>query len=91
MSQSVELRPAFAWDCPNCGRSYYANMVVPDIDPAERKRLNEQGIKDVEINALLVERADMPVKVKCNACGQGFRTHPYGAEAAETTETNETE
>ena len=27
----IRLRPAYSWDCPNCGREVFTRGIVPDM------------------------------------------------------------
>lgn len=81
MSEHVEMRPAFTWDCPGCGREHFARAVVPEIDPVKHKELGDEGFTDKEIAEFLATNADMPGRVKCKGCGREYRTVPFGAVA----------
>jgi len=75
--QSVELRPAFAWDCPECGREQFARAVVlemGDVEFSENKA--EFGIPQ-EVEGLFLAA---PTVVVCEYCGYEFETIEYGTE-----------
>jgi hypothetical protein len=36
---SVELRPAYAWDCDECGRENFSNGIVAELSNEERDEL----------------------------------------------------
>lgn len=41
MSQPVELQPAFAWTCPECGARNFLDGVRVELTPAERAKMTE--------------------------------------------------
>jgi len=62
----VELRPAFVWDCPNCGREVFCRGLVPEMSDEARQELRAE----YEVGAF--EEGDfvmMPEEVKCPDCG----------------------
>lgn len=74
MSERVELRPAFVWDCPECGREHFARAVVPEMSPErEAEMRNEYGIESwVEGDFLLA-----PDRVTCPHCEIEFETKDW--------------
>lgn len=67
----VELRPAYAWDCEDCGTENFTRGMVPEFSPDDLEELrDEHGIQPWETGAFVA----MPEAVKCNACGAVFST-----------------
>ena len=74
---SVELRPAFAWDCPQCDRELFARKVFPELSPDELARLrSEHGVEPWEAARFYVH----PAIVKCPVCGGKFATEGVSSE-----------
>lgn len=75
--QSVELRPAFAWDCESCGRENFARIVIGEMSEEDRQALVERhGIEDSEDGDFM----QVPDEVTCRHCGESFRTVVDGQE-----------
>lgn len=71
--QPVELRPAAAWDCPNCERENFVRAAVREYDAATERRLREAcGALDQDGHFLV-----LPDHVRCAACGAAYDTIPY--------------
>ncbi len=67
----VELRPAYSWDCPECGSENFARAIVPEMTEELRESLlDENGIESWEEGDFLL----MPEGVKCGKCGLTFST-----------------
>lgn len=63
------LRPAYAWDCDECGHENFARGIVPDFSDEDfAEMLNEHGIQPWEAGAFV----QMPETVKCAFCGTEF-------------------
>lgn len=62
----VVMRPAFAWDCPECGCENFARGMVPDLPEEQLVAMrDEQGIEPWEDGDFVM----MPERVKCDHCG----------------------
>lgn len=69
MKKTVELRPAYAWDCDECGRENFARAVVPELSPDELEELrSEHGIDPWDAGDFVT----MPSRVECTYCGAVF-------------------
>lgn len=75
MTTTIELKPAFMWDCEECGRENFARAIVPEMSEAERQELrDEHGIEPDELGEMLV----MPEFVTCTSCGTEFQSKHWG-------------
>ncbi|MFZ5831957.1 MAG: hypothetical protein ACOY3P_17880 [Planctomycetota bacterium] len=72
--ETVELRPAYVWDCQECGREVFERGVVCEADAeSEAEMREEHGIEPWEEGAWIM----MPETVACPHCGATFATHHY--------------
>ena len=70
MADIVPLRPAWAWDCPECGKQNFSAAVVMELTAQERQEsLRESGWQEEE-GDFLTE----PETVGCGHCGAQFET-----------------
>lgn len=75
--EEVELRPAFAWDCPECGREYFARAIVAEFSEEQMTELREDhGVEPWETGDFLVK----PDTVTCTHCQVEFATRDFAAE-----------
>lgn len=75
--EQVELRPAYAWDCPLCGRERFERGIVLEMDPETLIEMRkEHGIEPWEEGNFIV----MPTQVTCQECQATFDTNHYGDE-----------
>jgi hypothetical protein len=66
---SVELRPAYAWDCDECGRENFSNGIVAELSNEERDELRiEHGLEEATTGDWMM----MPKQVTCVYCGSTF-------------------
>ncbi len=73
----VELRPAFSWTCPECGRDKFERCVVVELSEEERQELQEDhGIQPWETGDFY--RA--PESVTCDFCCRSFQTEDFNQE-----------
>lgn len=69
----AELRPAYSWDCDECGREQFTRAIVPEMSDAERNELRSQyGIEEWETGNF----QSMPHEVICE-CGAVFKTEAF--------------
>lgn len=74
---TVELRPAFMWDCEECGRENFTRAIVPEMSVEDLAELKEDhGIEENETGEFLM----MPKRVTCPDCGNEFRSYRMGME-----------
>ncbi len=74
LHELVETRPAFAWDCPNCGAENFARAVVCELSEEEMRELrDEHGVQPWETGNFLVK----PESVSCHSCKESFLTSNY--------------
>lgn len=67
----VTMRPAYAWDCEECGRENFARGIVREFSEDELQELREEhGIQPWESGDFM----SMPESVKCGHCGAAFKT-----------------
>jgi len=76
MSQDqVELRPAYVWDCPECGREVFIRGIVPEMASEEDEELRDEfGIQPYEEGDWVM----MPKEVTCSHCKMKFPTLHFG-------------
>lgn len=68
--EQVELRHAFEWTCPECGRDSVVRGVVPEMTDEDRQQLrHDMGVEDIEGTFMM-----QPDTVTCHHCGETFRT-----------------
>ncbi len=68
---AVELRPAFVWDCPECGEELFVRGLVPEMSEEDLQELrDEQGVQPWELGDFVM----MPENVQCRKCGASFCT-----------------
>ena len=69
--EAVELRPAYSWDCSECGGGNFSRAIVPEMSEDELEELRtEHGIEVWEDGAFMM----MPTEVECLHCHQIFPT-----------------
>ena len=74
---SVELRPAFSWDCPDCGRENFCRGIVPEMSPAEMVELrDDHGIESWESGNFVMQ----PDLVECSHCQEAFNSTHFNDE-----------
>ena len=78
MHEPVELRPAFAWDCPECGREQFARTIVAELSSEEIVQLKEQFGADPWESGYFLTR---PNTVTCADCGHVFTTCDFALDA----------
>jgi len=71
MTLSVELRPAYVWDCPHCWDENFENSMIYEASDEEILELKEEhGIEVWEDGVFTT----MPEVVKCKFCEMVFKT-----------------
>lgn len=71
MPQTIELRPAYEWTCPECGRDNFERAVVAEMSAEEDAELRaEHGVESERAGEWLLG----PVEVECPHCEAVFRT-----------------
>jgi hypothetical protein len=74
----IRLRPAYAWDCPDCGREVFERGVVPEMSEEDMEELREQdGVGPLEEGDFVM----MPETVECPHCHSRFATVHFRDEA----------
>lgn len=75
MSNSkIELKPAYMWDCDNCGRENFTRGLVPELSQEELHELQEEyGIEQYDIGDFVM----MPLSVTCKFCNCCFNTQHF--------------
>jgi hypothetical protein len=67
--KTVVLRPAYAWDCEECGRENFERGVVPEFSAEDLTSLREEhGVESWELGDFVM----MPEMVTCGHCGARF-------------------
>lgn len=67
--RDVRLRPAYAWDCPQCAREVFTRGIVPEMWSEDLQTLrNEFGVDAWEEGDFVV----LPDEVECPYCHSHF-------------------
>lgn len=73
--QVVELQPAYAFICDECGAESFVRSQPPHLTDDELAELREDhGVEPWETG----DFTTMPSEVTCGSCGHTFATEPYG-------------
>lgn len=73
--EAVELRLAYEWDCPECGRQQFHRGMVFDGPPEEKEEIREElGVQPWEEGTLMTS----PDYVTCKDCGETFKANDFG-------------
>lgn len=65
---TVDLRPAFAWDCESCGRENFARAMRAEMSPEDMAEMREEyGVEFVDGEFLAA-----PLEVTCAFCNEVF-------------------
>ena len=72
--ENVEIRPAYAWDCLQCGREVFTRAVVVEMNPEDEREMREEIFGDQEDPGCLV---NIPEEVHCPYCGERFGIELY--------------
>lgn len=68
---SVELHPAYVWDCNECGTENFERAIVPDMSPDDLEALrHDHGLQPWDLGNFQM----MPDTVDCSECGASYRT-----------------
>jgi len=71
----IELRPAWAWDCPECGVEMFSRAIVPEFSEEDLVELREEhGVESWETGHFTMA----PNRVKCTECGREFDASVFG-------------
>ena len=77
MSRQIELRPAYSWDCDECGHENFVRGGIPDLCKQDLQFLKaEEGIEPWEIGQFTM----IPTKVTCKNCNLTLPSIPMGSE-----------
>ena len=69
--KTIELRPAYVWDCEECGEENFARGLVPECAKEDMEFIKEElGIHPDDDSGLVM----MPVEVVCAFCKVRFIT-----------------
>lgn len=67
----VELRPAYSWDCDECGAENFTRGLIPELSAEDLAELrDEHGVQPWEAGDFMA----MPDTVKCHSCAGVFPT-----------------
>ena len=81
--QTVELSPAYLWDCPECGRENFqraVSVVLDPSDPDDAATIRDMhGIEDHDPipENFGVRMQTRPDRVTCRHCGAEFRAADF--------------
>jgi len=65
LNEQIELRPAFTWDCPECGREHFVRVRIPEFTQHEIAELREEhGVNEWEAGNFIAA----PSSVTCKYC-----------------------
>jgi len=69
MSSEIEVHPAIAFDCEQCGKETFVRLVVREYDTETLEHMrDDHGIEPWEAG----EWVELPDVVMCHHCGQVF-------------------
>lgn len=72
---AVELQPAFAFHCEECGAEGFVRAIVPELSKEDEQAIREEhGMEPWEAGCVTM----LPATVKCKECGTEFDTKCYG-------------
>lgn len=75
----VELRPAFEWTCPECGRDRFERVIVPEMSEEDKEILREEiGCDEDDLDNFTDIFFFPPDKVICRGCNIEFDTETFG-------------
>lgn len=70
-ARTIELHPAFVWDCDDCGRENFVRSIVGEFDAETMQEMrDDHGITEYESG----EWHTAPSSVKCQHCESVFST-----------------
>lgn len=69
----VELRPAYAWDCDQCGRENFVNGIVITQTCLDQGSCEDAGVDEDESGDWML----MPDRVMCSECRAEFETQHF--------------
>lgn len=78
--KQVELKPAYAWHCEECGEQNFCTGIVAEfVDDADREELfrSYHGLDDwaeLPDNWRQCHFSCVPEEVECKSCGSKFET-----------------
>ena len=65
----IELRPAWSFNCEECGKENFVSGVVVELSPEEMQELREEhGVSPDEEGEFMQQ----PTEVVCQFCGEWF-------------------
>ncbi len=72
--ENIELRPAYAWDCPNCGREVFCRAMVLEMADEDQRQIREDFFGDPDDKGFFMS---VPKKVKCGWCNTEYGVELY--------------
>lgn len=70
----VELRPAYSWDCPDCGRENFVRGLVPEFSDEDLQDLRDNhGLQPWDTGDFVM----MPQSVQCKHCRSVFSAQNF--------------
>ena len=72
--ETVELRPAYTWDCNACGQENFARAIVIEMSVEDARKIREDVFGDPEDKGFFF---GVPKCVACVACGEVFMSGIY--------------
>jgi hypothetical protein len=73
----IELRPAFTWDCDDCGQENFVRGVVPEMSEEDHKfMMEEHGLMPWECGDFITN----PAIVTCCHCQTEFKAKHFRAD-----------
>lgn len=75
MSEKVEMRCAYEWTCPDCGRDNFERAMVMELSEEDRVEMEEEHGIEPGATGDWVSRPD---EVTCPHCGGEFETEDFG-------------
>jgi DNA-directed RNA polymerase subunit RPC12/RpoP len=76
--REIRLRPAYSWDCPDCGREIFIRGIVPEMSLEDEKNFrDEHGVELWEEGDFVL----MPQEVTCPYCNAHFQCVHFSSDS----------
>lgn len=75
MAEKVEMRCAYEWTCPECGRDNFERAVMVEMSDEDNAYMKEEYGVEPEATGAWLTRPD---EVECKYCGMEFETEDVG-------------
>jgi hypothetical protein len=80
MKEKIELRPAYVWDCGQCGREVFVRAIIPEMSEEDSEEMKKDVFGEGEEEGEFGFFMSLPEVVTCPYCNEEFVVQPYGVE-----------